>query len=294
MVQVEVEPSPAVAELTQADSPTSRAGTAGTTSKQPPTMDEVCPDARKTQPEGATPDAAASGPPIPPTAAGSNVGLQGTAPVDLEPIELDDSILDLMPGEVDNFAGGNMDFTAALLEDDGEEIAQHIAETYNPEAKKVHPGQDYPELELGVDGLNLGDSDSNLEEPPKEEGTPAVTTAPAGTPAREPALVSGEVEMEERGGASPRPARAADRREEDPDKGHRSFPVQDWSAGVATGLSVGQESRCSIHHGEAPGIHRAGPAGSHRPVSPQHRQREAADAGNGTPGLQSRHRQPRL
>ncbi len=117
----------------------------------------------------------------------------------MEQIELDDSILDLVPGEVDDFEGVNLDFAAALLEDGGEEIAQHIAETYNPEAEKVHPGQDYPELELGVGGLNLGDSDSDSEEPPKEESTPAVTTAPAGTPAREPALVSEEVEMEERG-----------------------------------------------------------------------------------------------
>ncbi len=39
-----------------------------------------------------------------------------------------------MPGEVDDFAGVNMDFAAALLDDVGEEISQHIAETYNPEA----------------------------------------------------------------------------------------------------------------------------------------------------------------
>ncbi len=92
-----------------------------------------------------------------------------------------------------------MDFAAALLEDDGEEIAQHIAETYNTEAEKVQPGQDYPELEIGVDGLNLGDSDSDPEEPPWQESTPAAPTAPAGTPAREPAPVSEEVEMEEKG-----------------------------------------------------------------------------------------------
>ncbi len=170
-----------------------------TNNQQSATSTKARPDTRGTQPEEATPDAVASGPPILPTAADRNEGLQGTAPVDLESIDLDDSILNLMPGEVDDFAGVNMDFAAALLEDDGEEIAQHIAETYNPGAEKAHPGQDYPELEIGVDGLNLGDSDSDPEEPPKEEDTPAVPAAPAGTPAREPAPVSGEVEMEERG-----------------------------------------------------------------------------------------------
>ncbi len=111
---------------------------------------QVCSDARRTQPEEATPDAVASGPPIPPTVADSNEGLQGTAPVDLESIELDDSILDLVPGEVDDFEGINLDFAATLLEDGGEEVARHIAETYNTAAEKVAPGQDYPELELGV------------------------------------------------------------------------------------------------------------------------------------------------
>ncbi len=53
-------------------------------------------------------------------------------------------------------------------------------------------------MELTVDGLNLGDSDSDLEEPPREESTSAAP-APAGTPAREPVPVSEEVEMEERG-----------------------------------------------------------------------------------------------
>ena len=183
-VRVQVEPTP---------------GEAETNSQQPTTSAEARSDARRVQSEEATPDAIASGPPIPPMAADSNEGLQGTAPVELEQIELDDSILDLVPGEVDDFAGVNMDFAAALLEDDGEEIAQHITETYNPEAEKVHPGQDYPELEIGVDGLNLGDSDSDPEELPREEGTPVAPIAPAGTPAREPAPVSEEVEMEENG-----------------------------------------------------------------------------------------------
>ncbi len=50
-----------------------------------------------------------------------------------------------------------------------------------------------------MDGLNLGDSDSELEEPPREENTSAAPIAPAGTPARGPAPVSEEVEMEEKG-----------------------------------------------------------------------------------------------
>ncbi len=135
-VQVQVEPTPAVAELTQADSSALRAETAGTTSQQPTTSAEARPDARSMQPDGATPDAAASGPPMSPTIAGSDVGLPTAALEDLEQMELDDSILDLMPGEADDFEGVNLDFAAALLEDDGEEIAQHIAETYNPEAEK--------------------------------------------------------------------------------------------------------------------------------------------------------------
>ncbi len=77
-------------------------------------------------------------------------------------------------------------WTATLLEDDGEEIAQHIAEAYNPEAERAPMGQDYPELELGVGGLDLGDSDSNSEELPKRESVPTETMDPAETPARDP------------------------------------------------------------------------------------------------------------
>ncbi len=51
-------------------------------------------------------------------------------------MELDDSILDLMPGEADDFEGVNLDFVAALLADGRKEIGQHITETYNPEAEK--------------------------------------------------------------------------------------------------------------------------------------------------------------
>ncbi len=61
----------------------------------------------------------------------------GSALEDLELMELDDSILNLMPGEVDDFDGTSLDFAAALLEDDGEETAQHIAEAYNAEAEKA-------------------------------------------------------------------------------------------------------------------------------------------------------------
>ena len=180
-VQVQVEPTPGAAE---------------TNSQQPTASAEARSDARRAQPEKATPDTVALGPPISPTAADSN---EGAAPVELAQIEIDDSILDLVPGEVDDFTEVNMDFAAALLEDDGEEIAQHIAATYSPGAEKAHSGQDYPELEIGVDGLNLGDTDSNPEEPPREESTPAAPPAPAGTPARELAPVSEEVEMEEKG-----------------------------------------------------------------------------------------------
>ncbi len=114
-------------------------------------------------------------------------------------MELDDSILDLVPEEADDFEGVNLDFAAELLKDGEEEIAQHIAETYNPEAEKVSPGQDYPELELGVDGLNLGDSDSDSEEPPKKENTLAEATNPVKTPAGKPTSTPDEVEIEEKG-----------------------------------------------------------------------------------------------
>ena len=152
-----------------------------TSSQQPTASVETRSEARRAQPERGTSDAVASGPPM---AADTNEGLQVAAPAELEQIELDDSILNLMPGEMEDFTEVNMDFAAALLEDDGEEIAQHIAETYIPGAEKARPGQDYPELELGVDGLNLGDSDSDPEAPPQEESAPAAPTAPAGTPGR--------------------------------------------------------------------------------------------------------------
>ncbi len=85
--------------------------------------------------------------------------------MELDLLALDDSILDLMPGEVDNFDGANLDFAAALLEDDGEETVQQITVAYNPEAETTPKSQDYPELELGVGGLELGDSDSDLGDP---------------------------------------------------------------------------------------------------------------------------------
>ncbi len=136
--------APAVAEPTQADSSASRAETAEANNLLSTTPDEAHPDVQETQPDGATPDAAIAGPPIPPMADGSDVGLPRNALEDLEQIELDDSILDLMPEKVDDFDGAKLDFAAALLEDDGEETVQHIAEAYNPEAEKVPTGQDYP------------------------------------------------------------------------------------------------------------------------------------------------------
>ncbi len=198
-VQVQVEPTPVEAEPTQADRSSLRAEMAGTTSQQPTTSTEARLDARGMRLNGATNDAAASGPPVPPTAAGSDVGLPIAALEDLEQMELDDSILDLMPGEADDFKGVNLDFAAALLEDGGEEIAQHIAVTYNPEAEKVPLGQDYPELELGVDGLNLGESYSDSEEPLKKEKTPAETTGLEKTPTCKPISTPDDVEMEEKG-----------------------------------------------------------------------------------------------
>ncbi len=114
-------------------------------------------------------------------------------------MELDDSILNLMPGEADDFEGVNLEFAAALLEDGGEEIAQHIAETYNPEAEQAPPGQDYPELELGVNGLNLGDSDSDTEEPPKKENALTGTANPVDTSTEKPASIPEDVEMGEKG-----------------------------------------------------------------------------------------------
>ena len=84
-VRVQVEPTPGAPE---------------TSSHQPTASAEACSEARRAQLERDTPDAVASGPP---TAADTNEGLRATAPAELEQIELDDSILDLVPGEVDDF-----------------------------------------------------------------------------------------------------------------------------------------------------------------------------------------------
>ncbi len=107
IVQVQVEPSPAVAEPTQAGSSASRAEMAAANNLLPATADEAHPDAQRMRPDGATPDAAAAGPSIPPTATGRDVRLPTTALEELEQMELDDSILDLMPGEADDFDGPN-------------------------------------------------------------------------------------------------------------------------------------------------------------------------------------------
>ncbi len=84
-VRVQVEPTPEAPE---------------TSSQRPIASAEARSEARRAQPERDTPDAVASGPA---TAADTNEGLQAAAPAELEPIELDDSILDLVPGEVDDF-----------------------------------------------------------------------------------------------------------------------------------------------------------------------------------------------
>ncbi len=55
---------------------------------------------------------------------------------------------------------------------------------------------------MGVDGLNLGESDS--EEPPQREGTLAKTMNPAGMPARGPTSTPDEIKMEERGEPLPK------------------------------------------------------------------------------------------
>ncbi len=103
-VQVQVEPTPGVPE---------------TRSLQPTAYAEVCPEARRTQSEKDTSSAMASGPPM---AVGNKEGLQAAAPAELEQIELDDSILDLMPGEVDDFTEAHLDFAAALLEMMGKQL----------------------------------------------------------------------------------------------------------------------------------------------------------------------------
>ncbi len=61
VVQVQVEPTPVVAELMCTDSSASRAETAETDNQQPSTSAEAHPDARGTRPDGTTPDAPASG-----------------------------------------------------------------------------------------------------------------------------------------------------------------------------------------------------------------------------------------
>ncbi len=143
---MQVEPNPA--EVDPA-SPAPRKETAEARDLLPTTPDEAHPDAQWTRPDGATPDTATVGPPMPPLAAGSDV--------------------------------------------------EHIGEAYNPEAEEVPTGQEYPELELGVDGLNLGDSDSDSEEPPMKKSTPAATTNPMEVPAHGSISTPDEVEMEERG-----------------------------------------------------------------------------------------------
>ncbi len=105
-----------------------------TSSQQPTASAETRSEARRAQPEKDTPKAVASGPPM---AADTSKGPQAATPAELESIELDDSILDFVPGEVDDFPEVNMDFAAALLEDNGEEIA-------NTSPRRTTPGQRRP------------------------------------------------------------------------------------------------------------------------------------------------------
>ncbi len=100
ILQVQIEPTPAVAEPTQADNSALRAEMAEANNLPPTTLDGAHPNAQGTQPDGATPNAAAAGPPIPPMAAGSDVGPTRSALEHLELMELDDSILNLIPGEL--------------------------------------------------------------------------------------------------------------------------------------------------------------------------------------------------
>ncbi len=115
---------------------------------------------------------------------------------ELEDKDLDDAILDLLPGEEDEFDVVNIDFTTSLLEDDGEEMAKNIARTYNPKVGAPQEGQGYPELELGVSSLDLGrESDSNPKTPSRMESTSDAVSIPIKTPADGLTLPSGDVEM---------------------------------------------------------------------------------------------------
>ncbi len=171
------------------------------------TPDKTDPDIVGAWPDGATPDADGTlglSVPADPTAASTSAEPMESAPTEQDLWELDVSILDLLPGEADDFDGANLDFVAALVEDDGEKTAEHIAKSYNPEAEMAPENQDYLKLELGVGSLELGDSDSDLEESPTRESVPAEVSDPVEVPAHNPAPPSEDVEMSERGEPLPK------------------------------------------------------------------------------------------
>ncbi len=178
----------------------------------PRTSNRAGPDAAGTlpscTPNGATPNVngtlcpgTSTGPTTTrPRAEGAESVPTGQVLWELRDEELDDAILNLMPGEEDDFDGVNLDFAAALLENDREETSEHIANACNPKVKANPEGQDYPELKLGVSGLDLGgESDSNLEEPSKLESASDDVPGPAETPANDSAPPSEDVEMIKQG-----------------------------------------------------------------------------------------------
>ncbi len=115
----------------------------------------------------------------------------------LNDVDLDDTILDMLHREEDDFDGTNLDFAAVLLGDDGEETAEHIVKAYKPKAGAVPEGKDYPEREIGVGSLDLGgDSDSNPEEPSTQESASDEVPDPVETPAQDPASSSEDIRIQ--------------------------------------------------------------------------------------------------
>ncbi len=197
-VQAQVEPTPAAAKTPQPANPTTESGPKGTGTLSSSSPDKTNPDTTGTRPYGATPNADGPEPLTPPTAASTSAEPMESALTEPELWQLDYSILNLLPGEVDDFDRANLDFATALLEDNGEETAEQIAKTYNLEAGTAPESQDCPELELGVDGLDLEDSDSDLEEPPTWESVPAEAASPAKTPACDPVPPPEDMKMSKR------------------------------------------------------------------------------------------------
>ncbi len=158
VVQAQVEPTPDAAKTPQPASPTAVLDPESAVTLPSNTPDKTNPDTAGTRPDGATPNADGTlcpSTPTDPTAASTSAEPMESALTEQDIWELDDTILNLLHGEADDFDGANLDFAAALLEDDGVETAEHIAKAYNPEAETAPEGQDYPELELGVSSLEL-------------------------------------------------------------------------------------------------------------------------------------------